>query len=438
NFRPGGVKVHAGAPILELGMTEGDFAEMAAAGVRLVGEIGLGSVKTGKDAAPMVRWARAHGMTVTIHTGGPSIAGSSPINADVVLEAAPDVVGHINGGTTSMTPAEIERLVATDMALEIVQCGNVKTALHTLRVATDARATHRIIVGNDAPSGTGVIPLGVLRTLALLAALGGLPPAEAIACATGNTARVYQLGGGTIAEGREADLVVCDAPAGGVGADALSALAAGDLPGISMILIDGTVTIARDERGVDKYAGSRAILDAWLARGVWRREDRPAIYPYTQTYRVAGQSVTRRGFVALGEVSEYKRGVVLPHERTHAGPKKDRLDLLTATRADLGLLFMLVRDPEGELLRATAPEGEPLVEARDLQGELHRLWRITDEARVAHVQKLMEPRPVIIADGHHRYETAIEYARRRPEATGKLMAFFTLEAPGLTIFPNHR
>src|SRR5437762_3444280 len=142
NFRPGGVKVHAGAPILELGMAEGDFAEMAAAGVRLVGEIGLGSVKTGKDAAPMVRWARAHGMTVTIHTGGPSIAGSSPINADVVLEAAPDVVGHINGGTTSMTPAEIERLVATDMALEIVQCGTMKTALRTLRVARAERAPH--------------------------------------------------------------------------------------------------------------------------------------------------------------------------------------------------------------------------------------------------------------------------------------------------------
>src|SRR2546430_5681263 len=113
-------------------MTEGDFAEMAAAGVRLVGEIGLGSVKTGKDAAPMVRWARAHGMTVTIHTGGPSIAGSSPINADVVLEAAPDVVGHVNGGTTSMAPAEIERLGATDKALQIVQGGNMKTAPHTL------------------------------------------------------------------------------------------------------------------------------------------------------------------------------------------------------------------------------------------------------------------------------------------------------------------
>jgi enamidase len=245
NFRPGGVKVHAGAPILELGLAEQDFADMAAAGVKLVGEIGLGSVKTGKDAAPMVRWAKKHGMTVTIHTGGPSIAGSSPINADVVLEASPDVVGHINGGTTSMTPAEIERLVATEMALEIVQCGNMKTALHTLRAATAARAIHRIIIGNDAPSGTGVIPLGVLRTLSLLAGLGGMAPAEAIACATGNTARVYKLAAGVIAEGREADLVICDTPTGSVGRDALAALSAGDLPGISMVLIDGKITIGR-------------------------------------------------------------------------------------------------------------------------------------------------------------------------------------------------
>ena len=245
NFRPGGVKVHAGAPILELGMTEADFAEMAAAGVTLVGEIGLGSVRTGKDAAPMVRWAKQHGMTVTIHTGGPSIAGSSPISAEVVLEAQPHVIGHINGGTTSMAPAEIERLVATDMALEIVQCGNMKTALHTLRVATDARATDRIIIGNDAPSGTGVIPLGVLRTLSLLAGLGGMPPAEAVACATGNTARVYKLDRGLIAEGRAADLVVCDAPTGSIATDALAALQAGDLPGISMVLIDGRVTIER-------------------------------------------------------------------------------------------------------------------------------------------------------------------------------------------------
>jgi enamidase len=262
SFRPGGVKVEGGAPILELGLTEPDFAEMAAAGVKLIGEIGLGSVKTGHDAAPMVRWAKQHGMTVTIHTGGPSIAGSNPIDADVVLEARPHVVGHINGGTTSMSPAEIERLVATEMALEIVQCGNARTALHTLRTAIDARATDRIIVGNDAPSGTGVIPLGVLRTLSLLAGLGDLPPAEAFACATGNTARVYRLNRGLIAEGREADLVVCDAPVGSIAGDALGALAAGDLPGISMVLIDGRIASGRSRNTPPAARAAQVIKGA--------------------------------------------------------------------------------------------------------------------------------------------------------------------------------
>jgi enamidase len=267
NFRPGGVKVRAGAPILELGMTEEDFAEMARAGVTLVGEIGLGSVRTGKDAAPMVRWAKRHGMTVTIHTGGPSIAGSSPISAEVVLEANPDVVGHINGGTTSMTPAEIERLVATDMALEIVHCGNMKTALHTLRVARGAGATGRVILGNDAPSGTGVVPLGILRTLSLLAGLGGLDPAEAIACATGNTARVYKLNTGRIAPGRDADLVVCDAPIGSAGTDALTALAAGDLPGISMVLIDGKVAIGRSRNTAPAARAAQVVKGVGPAGG---------------------------------------------------------------------------------------------------------------------------------------------------------------------------
>jgi enamidase len=246
NFRPNGAKVHAGAPILELGLTEADFAEMARAGVTLVGEIGLGSVRTGRDAAPMVKWAKQHGMTVTIHTGGPSIAGSNPIDAETVIEADPHVVGHINGGTTSMSPREIETLVGgTRMALEIVQCGNPRTALHTLRVARDAGAWDRIILGNDAPSGTGVVPLGILRTLALLASLGDCPPEAALAMATGNTARVYRLDVGLIAPGREADLVVMDAPVGSVGTTALEALRAGDLPGISMVVIDGVPRVGR-------------------------------------------------------------------------------------------------------------------------------------------------------------------------------------------------
>ena len=245
NLRPAGVKVHGGAPILELGMVEADFADMAQQGVKLVGEIGLGSVRTGKDAAPMVRWAKKHGMTVTIHTGGPSIAGSSPISAEVVLEAEPHVVGHINGGTTSMSEREIDSLVATRMALEIVHCGNGKTALFTLERAKEAQALHRIIIGNDAPSGTGVVPLGILRVIAHLASLGGIAPEVAICMATGNTARVYGLPVGVIEPGREADLCIVDAPIGSVGRSALEALKAGDLFGISMVLIDGQIKIGR-------------------------------------------------------------------------------------------------------------------------------------------------------------------------------------------------
>ena len=188
----------------------------------------------------------------------------------------------------------------------------------------------------------------------------------------------------------------------------------------------------------DKYVRAAETLDAWLRDGVWAQDESPAIYPYTQTYEVADREVTRAGFVALGEVSDYARGIVLPHERTHTGPKQDRMRLLETTGADTGLLFMLTSDPEGRLRAVTAGTGAPLVEARDLRGEVHRLWRITDAETIGRAQALMASAPVIIADGHHRYETAVEYARRHPGADHKLMAFFTLEAPGLTIFANHR
>jgi uncharacterized protein (DUF1015 family) len=188
----------------------------------------------------------------------------------------------------------------------------------------------------------------------------------------------------------------------------------------------------------DKYATARSVLDGWVAEGVWAREAGPALYPYHQTYTVGGTAITRMGFVALGEVTDYARGEVLPHERTHAGPKRDRLALLEATGADIGLIFMLVGDPEGALREPIDPGGVPIAEAHDLKGEHHVLWRITDEALIARVARHLAERPVIIADGHHRYETAVDYARRNPAAREKLMAFFPLEGPGLTIFPNHR
>src|SRR5437667_5037689 len=118
------------------------------------------------------------------------------------------------------------------------------------------------------------------------------------------------------------------------------------------------ITFPRDEP--DRYLRARQTLDRWIADGVFAREDRPAIYPYHQTYAIGGETITRTGFVALGEVTEYARRVVLPHERTHAAPKQERLDLLEATGADTGLLFMLVGDPESDLLGATLPKEEPI------------------------------------------------------------------------------
>ncbi|HSL76569.1 MAG TPA: amidohydrolase family protein [Candidatus Limnocylindrales bacterium] len=247
SFRPGGVKVRAGAPILEQGLVEADFAEMAAGGVKLIGEIGLGSVKTGADAAPMVAWARAHGMVSTFHTGGPSIPGSNAIGADAVLEAKPDIAGHINGGTTSLSESDLDALISGDpaIALELVHCGNGRTALYALKQAAKARAFGRIVLGNDAPSGTGVVPLGILRLMAHLASLGDIAPETVVAFATGNTARVHGLDTGTIAVGKAADLAIVDAPIGSVAANALGALANGDLPGVSMVLVDGVAVIGR-------------------------------------------------------------------------------------------------------------------------------------------------------------------------------------------------
>jgi enamidase len=144
-----------------------------------------------------------------------------------------------------MSEREIDSLVQTTMALEIVHCGNGKTALHTLARAKEAKALHRVIIGNDAPSGTGVVPLGILRVIAHLASLGGIAPEEAICMATGNTARVYGLPVGVIEPGREADLCIVDAPVGSVGKTARAALEAGDLCGISMVLIDGQIRIGR-------------------------------------------------------------------------------------------------------------------------------------------------------------------------------------------------
>ncbi len=238
--RPGGVKVLGGSLILEPGLQEKDFEELAREGVRVVGEIGLGGVKSPKDAAPMVQWAKKYGMVVMMHTGGTSIPGSTTVPAEDVISAGADVVCHINGGPTAVPITEAEKLIRkTNLAIEIVHCGNPRMIVEVMKIVKEVKAYPRVIIGNDAPSGTGVIPLGILRVINFLASLCDVKAEEAIAMATGNTAKVYKLNRGVIEVGREADLVVMDAPMGSVGKDALSAIEAGDIPGIAAVLIDG-------------------------------------------------------------------------------------------------------------------------------------------------------------------------------------------------------
>ncbi len=246
NFRPCGLKIHGGALILEKGLTEKDFDELAAAGVWLVGEIGLGTVNTPADAAPMVRWAKQRGMKVAMHTGGTSIPGSSTVTAEMVMKTDPTVVSHLNGGPTAVSLAEVDKLIDnSDLVLEIVQCGNPRVADYAVRKVAQNGQLGRIILGNDMPSGTGIIPLGILRTLVQLSSVSGIPGAKAIAMASGNTARVFGLNTSMIAEGRDADLAVIDAPMGSVGQNALEAIEAGDLPAVAMVMTDGVVRITK-------------------------------------------------------------------------------------------------------------------------------------------------------------------------------------------------
>ena len=242
NFRPGGVKVIGGGVILEKGLTETDFEEMAKEGVRHVGEIGLGGIKQPEDAAPLVKMAKKYGMTVMMHTGGTSIPGSATVTAAMVRATDPDIVSHLNGGPTAIPLSEVEALIKeTNYFLEIVQCGNPLVAIEAVKMIKEHGAMDRVIIGNDMPSGTGVISLGILRTLNLISSLGGISGPEAVAMATGNTARCYKLNRGLIKEGYEADLIMMDRPMGSVGKDAVGAIEAGDIPGIGLVMVDGVV-----------------------------------------------------------------------------------------------------------------------------------------------------------------------------------------------------
>ena len=246
NFRPSGVKVHSGAPVLEEGMVESDFKDLADAGVTLLGEVGLGSVKAGETAAQMVKWARKYGIQSTIHTGGPSIPGSGLIDKDVVLEADADIIGHINGGHTALPDAQITCLCESCLrGIEIVHNGNERAGLLAMRTAFELGQPERVILGTDAPAGSGVQPLGILRMIAMLSSLGDVPAEIAFCFATGNTARMRELDCGIIEAGKSADFILIDMAQHAPGKDMLESIRQGNLPGVGMTVIDGVVRSAR-------------------------------------------------------------------------------------------------------------------------------------------------------------------------------------------------
>lgn len=245
-LRPGGLRVHAGALLLEEGLIEEDFHDLAAHGVHLVGEIGISGVQDWETAAEMTRWAQAAGMTVTVHVGGKSVPSSCNIDAEFVSRVRPDVAAHVNGGPTAAALGDVKRILAeTDAYVEVVHNGNVRAARDVAVMLAEDGDLDRLILGTDSPAGTGVTAVGILRTLAWLSGLAGVPPAEAVATATGNTAKARDVPGGVIKVGAIADMVVTDAPVGSQAHDTCSTLQAGDTPAVAAVVIGGEIVVAR-------------------------------------------------------------------------------------------------------------------------------------------------------------------------------------------------
>lgn len=193
------------------------------------------------------------------------------------------------------------------------------------------------------------------------------------------------------------------------------------------------------------YTRAAAYLRDWVASGVLAQETEPALFAYFQEFQSPddGAKCLRKGFIGLGAVEEYSAGVVHRHEQTLSGPKRDRMQLLEHTRAHFGQIFMLYPDPEGAIdqILDQAAADPPLAEVTDEYGTAHRLWKIADPVRVREICERMGDRKLIIADGHHRYETALAFRQAHPEledARWVMMTFVNMHSRGLKILATHR
>lgn len=206
--------------------------------------------------------------------------------------------------------------------------------------------------------------------------------------------------------------------------------------------------------GLETYGEAARTLASWLDSGVLRRDEKPAIYRYNQVFtstELGGRTVTRRGFIAAVRLHALNEGVIIPHERTLKGPKLDRLRLMRATRAQLSQVFGLYSDPEHRVdgaLSAVESEAPDLDGITD-DGTRHVMWRVTDPAILADVASILDPKPIYLADGHHRYETLLalrdelaaeqggSLAPRSPAQFGALF-LANVDDPGLVVLPTHR
>jgi len=208
---------------------------------------------------------------------------------------------------------------------------------------------------------------------------------------------------------------------------------------------------AGDNDRENVYSRAAASLQQWRAEGVLAPDPEPSLYLYTQTFKVPGDAsgaiAERRGLIALGQVEDYDHKVVFRHEQTLSKPKADRLNLLRATQAHCGQIFMLYTDPAGEIDNALRQSGPATVEVRDQYDVLHRMWKISDPAVIRTVQAKMADKKLIIADGHHRYETALTYRNENRNQSSPdlqapfervMMTFVNMDAPGLVVLPTHR
>jgi enamidase len=259
SFHPGGVKVLGGSVIVEPSLEPSDFAELAERGVGLA-KVGFGDFHPQADAAPLVRAAQEAGIVVMNHTGGASIPDSSPVTIDDVLALGCDIIGHANGGTTALPDSDLPRLFDAPGAIQLVQAGNLRSSLAILGLARERDALDRIVLATDTPTGTGVMPLGMLKTVCEISSLGHLPAGDAVALATGNNGAVLRREEGVLAPGRPADLFLCFAPLGSAWADPVEAIEHGDLPGIAAVLIDGRLRALRS-RNTPAPAGACVVLE---------------------------------------------------------------------------------------------------------------------------------------------------------------------------------